>query len=367
MNNGYRIPWPYRGMILLGGFYFIAGILAGIWRIAVTRGVGIPSVPLWIPPHGHLMLGGFLAALIQFERMIGLRINRLVWVPYVYSSTAVLLHTGNRLVLVLHLVALVGWFIHRWMAYQAFHHAGKPLVESVAYATLSSALMCQGGPAANPQAALAAFSFPVAAIAVERLEISLQFKKKGAIAVLWAIVCWCVLWNAAVWLRQPALSWMGVTGLLLVIAVAKYDSTLFVSDSVGMQTMHQFHRVALRIAYAWLISGCVFLALWNLVPGAIVKDVVFHLFGLGFIFSMILGHAPIILPAALGKLQPKRPVWWPFLIFQFATLLRVGCDFAILFSLNTWVWSGWVSGLIHLGSFLTFMAMLARKVIKGEA
>jgi hypothetical protein len=125
------------------------------------------------------MLGGFLASLIIFERMIALPIDGLIWVPYVYATTTLMLHSGNPFARYIHFAALTGWLLHRWLAYRKFHRWEKPLIESVAFVTLTFALMYPGGFVARPEVALQGLAFPIAVIAVERLEMSFLIKRTG--------------------------------------------------------------------------------------------------------------------------------------------------------------------------------------------
>lgn len=352
-----KILWPYRGVMVLGALCFLIAISIGIWRVAVTRGFLLPTIPESWPPHGEIMLGGFLASLIIFERMIALPIDSLIWVPYVYASSALMLHTGNPFARGIHLAALAGWLLHRWIAYRKFHRWEKPLVESVAFITLSSALMYPGGLLARPEVALQGLAFPIAVIAAERLEMSFLIKKLGSRLVLSALIGWCLLWNLSTWRGIPNLPVMGVITLLLFASIAFYDTALRVSQK-QTDGLHKFLKTALMLSYGWLSLGAIAMTASSKISSAIFKDVQFHLIGLGFIFTMILGHAPLILSSALSKLPPKKAPMIPFLVFQTATLFRILGDFALLKSASLWQWSGWISGLIHMISFFAYIATL---------
>lgn len=365
-----EILWPYRGVMILGAIFFLSAVFIGIWRIAILRGFLLPPIPEWLPPHGEIMLGGFLASLIIFERMIALRINALIWVPYIYAFSAMMLHNGNPYVRTIHLVALAGWLLHRWIAYRKFHRWEKPLVESVAFITLSSALMYPGGLLARPEVALQGLAFPVAVIAIERLEMSLLFKKMGARLVVFALIGWCFLWNLSTWQGILDLKNIGWATLLLVVSIALHDMALRGSKNKKTLStahgLHNFLKLALILSYAWLFTAAIALILSTKISAAIQKDILFHLFGLGFVFTMILGHAPLILPAALGKLPPTKAPVIPFLLFQTATIFRMVGDLALLKSVTVWQWTGWISGVIHIISFFAYVGMLIIFLQKRE-
>jgi hypothetical protein len=352
-----KISWPYRGVMVLGALCFLSAISIGIWRVTVTRGFNLPPIPEAWPAHGEIMLGGFLASLIIFERMIALPINSLIWVPYVYASSALMLHTANPSVRFIHLAALAGWLLHRWIAYQKFHRWEKPLVESVAFMTLTSALIYPGGLTARPEVALLGLAFPIAVIAVERLEMSLLLKRKGVLFVLFGLIGWCLLWNVSIWLGIPNLQTMGGLTILMVGSIAFYDAALRVKQK-KIEGLHKFLRLALMISYVWLFLAACAMTVSLQISSAIFKDVLFHLIGLGFIFTMILGHAPLILSSAFGKLPPKEAPIIPFCLFQAATLFRIIGDFGLMKSVPLWQWSGWISGLIHLISLFVYVTTL---------
>lgn len=352
-----------RGVMALGAFFFLIAAATGIWRIALTRGFLLPPIPWWLPPHGHLMLGGFLAALIQFERMAGLPIRSLVWVPYVYSLSAIFLHLGHWPITLIHLLSLLGWAVHRWLAFRRFHVLEKPLIETLSLVSLSSALLYSGGLTATPNAALTALSFPVATIIIERLEMPLHLKKSGANILVWYLVAWCVLWNLLLWFGFLSLPAMGALTLFLTLGVAYLDIGLR-KPNVAIGETYTFQRVALKAAYLWLIAATLVLIAGNIIPGAILKDLEYHLIGLGFIFSMILAHAPFILAAALSRLPPLHPPWIPFLLFQSMTLLRIIGDLSVTVSIPFWGWSGWISGVGNTVAFLIYSATLVRNLRK---
>ena len=64
------------------------------------------------------------------------------------------------------------------------------------------------------------------------------------------------------------------------------------------QGLPRYMAVCLLTGYAWLaVAG---LAWVGMVQGGEGRDLALHALGLGFIFSMVMGHAPVILPAVAG-------------------------------------------------------------------
>ena len=72
---------------------------------------------------------------------------------------------------------------------------------------------------------------------------------------------------------------------------------------------------------AWLVAGV------TTTPAS--HDVVVHTIFLGFVMSMVLAHAPVILPAVLRRAVPYRPLLWvPLVTLHAGLLVRVVGDVA---------------------------------------
>jgi hypothetical protein len=87
--------------------------------------------------------------------------------------------------------------------------------------------------------------------------------------------------------------------------------------------LSRYMAVCLLGGYVWLaIGGAAWIATaWGL-PW---RDTALHAIGLGFIFSMMMGHAPVILPAvARVKLQFGWPFYVPLAALHLSLLARLG-------------------------------------------
>ena len=64
-------------------------------------------------------------------------------------------------------------------------------------------------------------------------------------------------------------------------------------------------------------------------PGttAFSYDAAVHAIAIGFVLSMIFGHAPIILPAVIGlRVRYSAAVYGPLVLLHLSVLLRVAAD-----------------------------------------
>jgi hypothetical protein len=84
-----------------------------------------------------------------------------------------------------------------------------------------------------------------------------------------------------------------------------------------------------------------------------IYDAALHSFFIGFVFSMIFSHAPIIFPALIKlPLKIYRPVLYVwFALLQFSLLLRVIAD--IIENVSLRKASGMVNGITILLFFIT--------------
>jgi hypothetical protein len=78
---------------------------------------------------------------------------------------------------------------------------------------------------------------------------------------------------------------------------------------------------ALLLGYAWLAIGAA-IALSDplFAPGRPAYDAALHAWFLGFVFSMVFGHAPIIVPAVLRVALPYRTWFYLPLVVLHASL-----------------------------------------------
>jgi hypothetical protein len=145
------------------------------------------------------------------------------------------------------------------------------------------------------------FAFLVLTIAAERLEMTrLMRRRRGAAAAL-AGGLGLLLAGAAAFALDPVAG-----GLLYGTALLGLAAWLIVFDvarrTIAAHGLSRYMAVCLLLGYAWLaVAGAAWIAT---ALGHPARDAALHALGLGFVVSMMLGHAPVILPAlARIKLQ----------------------------------------------------------------
>src|SRR5262249_43046582 len=137
--------------------------------------------------------------------------------------------------------------------------------------------------------------------------------------------------------RRPALavpSFLGIVVLLLAGACASLDggrsgpiaygvalcalAAWLAAFDIARHTVKargfaRYAAVALLSGYGWLAVGGVAWAT------GISRDLALHALGLGFVFSMILAHAPLIVPVVLKRRLAYTPFFYAPLAFLHAS------------------------------------------------
>ncbi len=86
-----------------------------------------------------------------------------------------------------------------------------------------------------------------------------------------------------------------------------------------------------------------------------------HMIFMGFVFSMIFGHAPIIVPALLGVQVPYTPLFYIHLsLLHLSLLLRMAGD--LLLWLPGRRWGGMLNGVV----VVLFLLVTAGTVMYGR-
>ncbi len=99
----------------------------------------------------------------------------------------------------------------------------------------------------------------------------------------------------------------------------------------------------------------------GLLPGSLAYDAALHALMLGFVFSMVFGHAPIIFPAVLRVAVPYHPLFYaPLALLHFSLIIRLAGDAAALYD---WRSAG---GALNALALLAFILNTIAAVIRGK-
>lgn len=351
-----RVRFPLLALGLASLFF---GVWAGLLRFGWALPTGRANL---IELHGPLMVFGFLGTVISLERAVALRRSWGYLAPAGTLAGIALLFAGVRqgigeLVLLLAGCVLVGLFVVILRAHATASTA--TLLLGALLWVIGDALWLHGDPFVQVVPWWAGFL--VLTIVGERLELAAMSQLTDAGRI--AFACLTVLLVAGLAVSAADTG----TGIRLSgAALAGYALWLFRFDiarhTARRHGLPRFVALALLPGYVWLAVGGVLWVRDGAAVAGFAHDAELHALFVGFVFSMIFGHAPVIFPGVLGIAIPFRRFFYAHLVLLHVGLaLRVGGDLAADFSLARW---GGLLNATAIGLFLaaTIVSAVAARV-----
>ncbi len=118
----------------------------------------------------------------------------------------------------------------------------------------------------------------------------------------------------------------GVGMVALTVWLLRYDIALLTIRRSGLP---QFVAACLLSGYVWLGVGGAVVLFNEPVFAGFSYDAYLHAIALGFVFSMVFGHAPIIFPAVIERPIGFTPfAYVPLAVLHFSVALRILADLA---------------------------------------
>lgn len=347
-------------MLLLGIACLVTGIWGGLVRLPMV--LPLPAYGAnWITFHGPLMVCGFLGTVIGLERAVGLRYWWTYAAPLLTGAGSVMLVGGmlGKLPLVLITVGSI-WFV----AVSLYVVKLQPV--------LFTKVMAGGAIAWAAGNVFWYFDWPINrvvpwwvgflafTIVGERLDLS-RFQKPSpwslpvltcslSLAALGLVLC-------AVW--QVAGERVFGAGLLaMALWLGRFD---IARRTVRQPGLPRFMASTLLVGYFWLAVAGVLMVSFSPLTSGLRYDSILHAFFVGFVFSMIFAHAPVIFPAVLA-IPPvfSTRFYFHVALLEAGLLMRVMGDLTSAATVRQW--GAIVSG-IAVAVFLlsTVSALLLRK------
>lgn len=349
---------PRVALLAPAGIALMAGLDAVLMMLGLPAPVRVDRLP---EVHGMLMVLGFVGTLIAVERAVALRQPAGFIAPGLLGSGALVLLSPAPLVvgqclLTAGAAALVALYQPLWRR----QRDEAVLVQALgSVLALGAAVMWLGGTAV-PLLAPWLIGFVVLTIAGERLELAriamgpsaglrLVPLASGLIAGVVAALLW----------PRPGTALLGAALLALTGWLAAKD--------VARRTIHasgltRYMAGCMLAAYCWLgVAGAVWLLGGPAMDG-VRYDAVLHAVFLGFALSMIMAHAPVILPAVLRRPLPYHPALIaPAALLHASLALRLWAGDA-LGSHGAWV----IGGVLNIVAVLSFLAVAVGSTIRGS-
>jgi len=339
-------------------------LLAALWAGLARLGWNLPQPTIELPAnHGPLMLVGFLGTLISLERAVALDRLWAYGAPHFAGLGALALLAGLPPWLGHAMATTASLFL---VADFVFFYRQQP---SASIATMGlGALLWFGGNLLW----LSGFSlhrvvpwwigFLVVTIAGERLELSRLLRLSPWDRIKFLLANGCIVsgllaslifFNYGVWFA-------GVGLVALALWLLRYDIAWRTVRHTGLP---RFMAICLLCGYIWLGVGGV---LWMIFPeffnAGPYYDAMLHSIFLGFVFSMIFAHAPVIFPSITGITMPfLRRFYVHLALLHLSLFLRVWGGLGMWSSAQRW------GGLLNALAILVFLANNVRAVRQGRS
>ena len=329
--------------LLVGGASLLLGFWTGLYRLGLAI-----APPLGAELHAPLMICGMLGTLISLERAVA--IGR----PWTYAAPA--LSAAGALALV------AG---SPQVAAALFLSAGAILVAASAAVTirlpalftalLTVAAACWvvgtalwAGGAALPEVAGWWLAFLVLTIAAERLELSRLVAPPGTAQAVFVLVVLGAVALGGFGGRAATAFGLGLLGLTAWLI--RYDVA---RHTVRQPGQARFVATCMLAGYLWLaVAGALLVAI-RPDSTAFGYDAAVHAIAVGFVLSMIFGHAPIIFPAITGlRVRAGAAAYGPLALLHLSVLGRLAADLG--------EWPAWrpATGVLTVVAFVTYAVTL---------
>jgi hypothetical protein len=169
-------------------------------------------------------------------------------------------------------------------------------------------------------------AFVVLTIAGERLELNRLLRPTTMSRALFVLGGAVLILGAALLPAAPAAGARTLgTGLIAISGwLARNDVA---RRTIRQHDLTRYIAACLLAGYAWLaVAGFLLLTTAATSPGTLY-DAILHSIFVGFVVSMIFGHAPIVFPAVLGVPLRYRSIFYAHLVvLHVATAMRVVGD-----------------------------------------
>ncbi|GAB4358929.1 MAG: hypothetical protein Kow006_27700 [Gammaproteobacteria bacterium] len=350
---------PYRFPLLILGFVALGtGVLAGLARLGWPAPLPRPEV---ISLHGPLMISGFFGTVIGLERAVAIAQRWAYLGPLCAGLATLALLLGLPIPLAAFLLIMAGIVLisASFAAYrtQPSFHARVLLLGAASWGV---GTLLWGWGISLPALLPWWMGFLALTIAGERLELS-RFLPPSPRAHRWFVGL------TLSFLIGALLSPISVTHGWLVagLALLGFAGWLLIND-VARRTVKQtgitrFIALCLLTGYGWLAVAGVLMTIPQSTLGAgLLYDAALHALFMGFVFSMVFGHAPIIFPAVTGLQVPYHPWFYiPLLVLHASLMLRLGGD---LFAVADWrLWGGLGNGI----AIALFVVSTIAAIVRG--
>jgi hypothetical protein len=344
--------------LIPAGVALLAGLDAGLLLLGVPAPVSTERMP---DVHGMVMVLGFVGTVVALERAVALRRRAGYAAPALLGLGGLLVISPaplrlGQVALVAGAAALIGIYLPLWRR----QRDDSVLVQAFgAVLATGGALLWLGGmPVARLLPWLAGFI--VLTIAGERLELARVIMLASATVGQFLALTATMILGTVLTLLWPVVGYpvFGLSLLALVGWLMVHDVARRTIRATGLT---RFMAGCLLAGYVWLaVAGAIWVLAGGVTEGP-AYDAAIHALFLGFTMSMVMAHAPVILPAVLHCRLPYHPVMIaPPVLLHASLLLRLAVGDARGLDI-----ARQVGGTLNVVALLGFVVITAGSAIRA--
>ena len=301
----WRLP-----LLLLGFLCLVAGVIGGFAR------AGVGSAPATaVGLHGVLMVCGFFGTVISLERAVALESGWAYAAPLACGTGGLALLAGA--------IPAGSWLLaigagvllaaSAMLARRKLSLEGCTLVIAAGCWLAGNVLLALGAPVAGVLGWWLAFL--ALTIGAERLELSRYVPRSRVAQGLFIAIALAMVAAAFGSLQITGIALLALAGWLFAYDLAR--------RTIRASGLTRYIAACLLAGYGWLALGGALFAV-----GA-AYDAAVHAVLVGFVFSMVFGHAPVIVPAVLRRALSYTPWFYlPLGLLHGSLAFRVAGGFA---------------------------------------
>lgn len=347
-------------LLLAGGI----ALLAGLDGALLLLGLSAPIMSARLADvHGPLMVFGFVGTVVVLERAVAVRKRWAFLAPALLGAGGLALLSPlplpvGQLCFVAGSVVLLPIYGVIWRRAPSTSTAVQAL--GAMLGLMAAVLWSAGVPV--PHLVPAMTLYLVLTISGERLELARISPSVDARAETRLMgLSLALVAGAVIALFWPSIGYplLGIGTLGLVAWLLRHDVATRLIRSRGLP---RYMAACLLAGYGWLVvaGGC-WLILGPSLSGP-AYDAELHAVFLGFVMSMIMAHAPTILPAVLRRPLPYRAVMYaPAALLHASLLARVIGDARGVPGLVEW------GGVFNIVAVLSFVLVAVVSVLRGAS
>ncbi|ACT47966.1 hypothetical protein [Methylotenera mobilis] len=349
----YRIP-----MLIVGFISLICGMYVGLIRLGWSLPV---SSTTHLALHAPLMVCGFLGTVICLERAVAIG-ERWAYLAPLSSAVGVVLMTANAESSMAVVLIFIASALLSLVSLKILVKQRELFTFTLLLAALCWCIGCLLWLAGFSLARIMPWwiGFLIITIVGERLELS-RFMRPSQGSKLLFILALLLFFEGATrasFSAWPNFQLLSVALVVMTLWLMRHD---IVRHAIRQQGLTRYIAIALCSGYVWLLTAGIIGLSWPVLTAGSSYDAFSHSIFIGFVFSMIFGHAPLIFPAITKiKIPYHASFYLPLALLHTSLLARVVGDFLYLPALRK------AGGLMHVVAITLFILVLATAALRNK-